>query len=204
MHYCYYPKVDENFWERATSINFGDIETKTLQPLDMLLHVCVHGSRWNSVPPMRWIVDAMMILKMMDENTNWQLLIEEVKARHFVVPMRFMLEHLKVEYGAAIPNEVLQELSTTPVRNFERLQYRIANKALNSGQVMGSSLAILLAYYRHQTLNHKTVLEIMNPLALVSYLQGMLNCSSIADALRWMCSRLLVRTANDVKTLLRR
>jgi hypothetical protein len=59
---CFNASDDDDYWKQAVSIKIGGVQTLALGPTHQLLHTCWHGARWNEVPPIRWVADAMAIL----------------------------------------------------------------------------------------------------------------------------------------------
>jgi hypothetical protein len=57
------PDADAVFWQRAVPLRIKDVETKALCATHNLLHACVHGAKANVVTPLRWVADAMTILR---------------------------------------------------------------------------------------------------------------------------------------------
>jgi hypothetical protein len=51
--------------------------TFTLGPEDQLLHTIAHGTRSNVVSPLRWVVDAVLILRQASDHFSWELLVAE-------------------------------------------------------------------------------------------------------------------------------
>lgn len=54
---------DEIFWSESRPLAVGTAETRRLCAEDQLLHVLVHGVRWTRVPHVRWVADAVMLLR---------------------------------------------------------------------------------------------------------------------------------------------
>ncbi|MFH1303080.1 MAG: nucleotidyltransferase family protein, partial [Planctomycetota bacterium] len=71
---CCYPGADREFWDMAISISGYDVPTKSLCPTDQLLHVCVHGAKWNSIPSIRWVADAFVIVNSSSSQIDWNRL----------------------------------------------------------------------------------------------------------------------------------
>lgn len=59
---CCYEGADQPFWDNAVPLSLNGIPTRALGAADHLFYVCVHGSRWKDVPPVRWVPDALAIL----------------------------------------------------------------------------------------------------------------------------------------------
>jgi len=69
------PDADDDFWTDAVPVRIGNFTTKALSPTDTLVHVCVHGAKWCPVPPMRWVADAIMILRVAGDRIDWDRLL---------------------------------------------------------------------------------------------------------------------------------
>ena len=123
-----WPDGDDDFWERSVSINLGDVSTRVLAPADQLLHTLVHGAAWNVIPPLRWVADAMMILKADHAEINWDRFIEQAQKRRFILPIRDTMNYLHNVLEAPIPPEVLQDIEGLPVSRIERFEYQLKTK----------------------------------------------------------------------------
>lgn len=197
IHSCYYPEADNNFWEGATPTVFAGIEASLLQPADMLLHVCVHGYRWNIVPPLRWIADAMMILRIAEDRMDWQRLIQEAKVRRLILPIRFTLDYLATEFHAPVPPKVLQILASTPVTYYERFEYTAQSQAPNLLRKLIPFEAIF-TYFRHKSSRNKSHWYKMNPANFMQYLRYTRQLDSNWQLLRWITARLFQRFSKFV------
>ena len=121
---CCYPDADEEFWKGAVSSQVQGVATLALNPTDQLFHVCVHGVRWNAVPPLRWVADAIMILNS-SPTIDWQRLVSQARQRRLVLPLREALTYLRDLLDAPIPPAILQHLQEIPVSKIERLEYQV-------------------------------------------------------------------------------
>jgi hypothetical protein len=54
---------DRAFWEGAVPLTIDGVTTLAPGPTELLLHICIHGARWNMTPPFRWIADAVTLLR---------------------------------------------------------------------------------------------------------------------------------------------
>lgn len=118
--------ADNEFWAAARPLRLADVVTQILSPEDQLLHVCVHGMErawWGGErqPNLRWIADAMMILRTAAEELNWDRLFVQAQRLHFVLPMREALGYLQGLLGAPIPASALARIRTAPVSTTERV-----------------------------------------------------------------------------------
>jgi hypothetical protein len=120
---CCYPRADDDFWEASAPLDMHGARTRALCPADQLLHVCVHGARWNAVVPIRWVADAMVILRTSPE-LDWHRLVAQARERRIVLPLRETLQYLRDLLNAPLPAGALEELASLPVRLVERMEYR--------------------------------------------------------------------------------
>ena len=72
---------DDAFWSAAVEIELLNVPTRILCPADQLLHVAVHGARWNPVPPVRWLADAVAIERSAGAELDWDRLVAEATRR---------------------------------------------------------------------------------------------------------------------------
>lgn len=118
--------ADNEFWAAARPMRLAGVLTQVLSPEDQLLHVCVHGMErawWGGErqPNLRWVADAMMILRTAAEELNWDRLFVQAQRLHFVLPMREALGYLHGLLGAHIPAPALARIRTAPVPTAERV-----------------------------------------------------------------------------------
>lgn len=152
---CCQADADDDFWEGAVPVRIHDVSTLALNSADQLLHACVHGFRWNPVPPMRWITDAMVILKHPETTIDWARLINQAQQRRLILPVRDALKYLHSSFSAPIPQEVLQRLQQSPVAKLEQLEYRY--KRQNFHQKTLGYLPVMWFNYERWT-NHVSLL----------------------------------------------
>ena len=118
LYECLDNNADDDFWSGAISTIINNVPTYALNSADQLFHVCVHGVRWNYVPPLRWVADAMMILNT-SPKIDWNRLIVQARKRHLILPLRDALLYLRDLLHAPLPSGVLQTIQNMPVSNIE-------------------------------------------------------------------------------------
>ncbi len=119
---CSYVGADRRFWQRRVRLA-GSSSIWQLAPEDQLLHLCVHGLRASPVSSIRWIADAILLLRRHGENINWNIVLSEARIRRLVVPLRHALQYLSLHYSELIPAEVLKTFSDESVTYFEKLAH---------------------------------------------------------------------------------
>jgi hypothetical protein len=119
---CQNDEADKNFWDNSVPIEIGGIETRRPSATDMLLHVVIHGIRPNEMPPIRWIPDAVMIIRS-GETIDWDRLAQFALDHAISARMKLGLDYLKDRLGVDIPAHVLARLGAKPSL-LERIELR--------------------------------------------------------------------------------
>lgn len=127
MFGCWRAYDDATLWAAAMPFDFQGRRTKALCATDQLLHTCFHGARWNTVPPLRWIADAWLILQRSEVNQeaklDWARLLELARERYLTLMLRETLGYLHDKLAAPVPSEVLAKLRAAHVSRWEANSY---------------------------------------------------------------------------------
>lgn len=118
--------ADDEFRAAAVDVAFRRSRLRILSPTDQLLHVCGHAARWAPVPGIRWVADAVVILR--EGPIDWPRFVAQADRRRFLLRMREMLYYLRTAFGAGVPPAVLADLASRPVSMLEHLEYRIRSR----------------------------------------------------------------------------
>lgn len=137
------PFDDRDLWERSRPSALAGAATRTLDPADQLLLVCVHGAAWNDPRPIRWVVDALVLLGDAEGPLDWSRLVERARARRLTVAAHDTLEYLQREFGGAIPADVLIALRRARAGLLEQA----AQRALRRPPSARRSAVVLLDHY---------------------------------------------------------
>ena len=157
---CCYANADDDFWDGAILTKIHDVPTHALNPSDQLLHACVHGARWNPVPPFRWVADAMMIMNTSQPEIDWNRLIAHAQKRRLILPLGDTLSYLRDVLDAPIPPAVLQSLWNMPTSKIERIEYEARTRP---SELVGPMRGLWFHYLRYSrlvsdgSLQHKLV-----------------------------------------------
>lgn len=132
------PEADDGFWARAEAVKIAGTAARILAPADQLLHVCVHGLRWSKVPAIQWVADAMVILESASDRIDWDLMVEEARARRVVVPLRRALEYVRSGFDVPALDPVCRHLSALRCNLGERIEFetRIRPPSLGRGLLL--------------------------------------------------------------------
>jgi hypothetical protein len=123
LHTGCFPGADDEFWQGAYRIEINNQETHALNATDMLFHVCVHGSRWSLMPPLRWVSDAWMIMRTAQDELDWERLIRLAYKFHATLQLRDMLAYLVCIFGIMVPAGVIDALSRANVSRIDQQVY---------------------------------------------------------------------------------
>ncbi len=165
---CLHENADYDFWTGAISLQLGDVSTYALNPTDQLLHACIHGARWNLLPPIRWVADAMTIINSSQAEIDWERLLTQAEQRRLVLRLKETLTILRELLDAPIPLSILQRLQDKPISKFERLEY-IAFSGEGQKMPVLWTLIIKYSYYVRLTNTGDTRLSFLD---FIRYLQN--------------------------------
>ena len=104
--------ANETFWDAAVPMQLPDgSEVRTLESSDLLFHCCLHGLLWSPVPPTRWIVDALILLRDV-ESIRWRRLIDLAERFRYTLRLGTALKYLASTFPrqANIPEGVIHSL----------------------------------------------------------------------------------------------
>jgi hypothetical protein len=121
---CAAPDLEADLWQHSVPLRLGAVITRALCPADQLLHVCVHGARWNTVPTFRWLADVVFVLAS-GARVDWSRVVELARGLGVTLPLRDALALARRELEAPVPTDVLRELATVPVPRWQRLEYAL-------------------------------------------------------------------------------
>jgi hypothetical protein len=139
---CRAPAADQDFWAGAVTIQVGGVRTLCLNATDELFHTCIHGARWNKMPPIRWVADALTILNS-GEAIDWHRLGQQASQRRLTLPLKDTLSYLEERFAAPIPSEFVDDLNQSPVSRMEVNEYRARTRRPG----WSSYIPFLWAYY---------------------------------------------------------
>jgi hypothetical protein len=114
--------ADEWFWHGAEPLDFVGTPTLQPRPTAQLLHTVIHGLRSNPEPPVRWIADAMTILRAKGDTIDWQDLTSFTAQQKLSYRLHLGLSFLATHYRAPIPQAVLARLQRDGISLVERVE----------------------------------------------------------------------------------
>jgi hypothetical protein len=159
---------DTDFWNNAVPAQMKDVSTKALNSADALLHVIVHGVKWNPEPPIRWIADAMSIINCSDSQIEWERLIHQAKKHRVSLRVKEALNYLRSGFQASVPEAVIDNLDNIPLSIMERFEFRrIMLNEKDRGNALSGGFEFAFTHYLRLSQGKE-------PLAVISGLSGYL------------------------------
>lgn len=113
---------DGPFWDNAVPVSVNSTSTLAPSPTEMLLHVCIHGIRPNEVPPIRWVVDASVILKDAEIDIDWDRLAELATRLRFGYRMQAAFNYLS-RFDIDEPANATDGLWRRGLFRFEKIEF---------------------------------------------------------------------------------
>jgi hypothetical protein len=186
---CYAPVVSEMFWEGAQRAPLGDRFVSVLSPTDQLFHVCAHGLQWDWTPQIRWVADALTVLR---EAVDW-VRIEELAREAFMhIRLSRALSYLKDRFHARVPAAVLQKLEES-APDWERVEYDLLLKQCPLG--FRDSFAWHLHHFRRIRPFDDQWKRMPMALGFAQYVPAFLNAGDLPEALRKLWPEMKARAA---------
>jgi hypothetical protein len=143
----YRPSRDDEFWAAARPLDLGGVSTRALCPGDQLLHVCAHGAWWHRVPTLRWVADAVLVLRA-EAAFDWDRFCRQATDREVTRSVADALDYLRSRYGAAVPAEVPAGLRRAPASRTQRVASRVVMRPPAWTPTMLRSLVFHWELYR--------------------------------------------------------
>src|SRR5208283_509473 len=123
--------ADEPAWRAAEPLEIGGVATLALAPTDLLVVVCAHAAHWQPQSPVRWIPDALKIMRHPSTRIDWDRVVMLAERWHVVLHLRDTLGYLGQRWSAPVPAAVLHSLSHARVSGIDRAAYRLLGSMPN-------------------------------------------------------------------------
>lgn len=128
MHECCTTAADNAFWSDAVIKDVRELPVRILSPAHQLIHVCVHGAKWDAIPPIRWVADAMAVLALAGDKLNWEDLMSFALEYRLTYPLKETLQYLSETFNAPIPADIISRLGGIPISSVEKYEFHYRNE----------------------------------------------------------------------------
>ena len=126
FHECLDGAGTEATWARAREIDIGGVGSLAPCAEDQLLHTIAHGIRSNPVPPIRWVADAVRLMRA-GKPLDWAILVDQASAVRLTFAVGQAMTYLSATFDC-VPDELLDPLSRHRVSLVERFEYAIGRE----------------------------------------------------------------------------
>jgi hypothetical protein len=130
MHIHLSPIYDAPMWEAAVPVKVGNTQTRALCPEHQLIHLFFNGCVNEGGANMRWLADALVVLKK-EPIIHWDRLVAQCQLLEFVRPVAAMLNYLRTTWDVPVPVETIETLAHTPVSYRMRKVFECLNTPKN-------------------------------------------------------------------------
>lgn len=121
------------WWRDAIVLDDRGGPLHVLGAEDQVIHNCAHGVKWNALSPIRWIPDVLAVLNAEDD-LSWEALVQKCGERRVTLPVRTCLRYIREEFGAPVPDHVLEGLFARDVSDEEKRVYAAHTAPLTFSQ----------------------------------------------------------------------
>jgi hypothetical protein len=135
--------ASEAFWRRSTPASVNRTPTRAPGAADHLLLACIDGARANSGATLRWITDAVALMR--TPGMEWDVVVAEARRHRVSLLIGEALRYLGQALDTDAPSDVLAELSRTPTTGRDRLAHRLS---LTTSPLVPSAAEVLGRFTR--------------------------------------------------------
>ena len=142
---------DAAFWASSEALDFMGTVVRQPDPTHTLLLIVVHGIRWNLETPVRWIPDALAVLRTRGADIDWDRLLALATQHRVTYRLGLGLTYLARTTDAAIPARILGRIDAAAQTMLERFENSVVlhdDGSLNIS-LARTQLGFLAEYTRH-------------------------------------------------------
>jgi hypothetical protein len=121
-----HPMSYEEVYTHALDFEINGTRCKIPCHEDMLIHIIVHGAEQNFQRTLRWVLDAVCLIR--TTTIDWEFLLERIKKFDVPVELNVAFSYLANQHSIPAPEFFLKELRKLPMTKGRMKQYyRMAN-----------------------------------------------------------------------------
>jgi hypothetical protein len=180
MYGRYSDDAEAATWSNAEQVAIEGALAAAPSAADLLIHVCVHGMRWNDMPPVRWAVDAAMLVR--SGKVDWDHFSRQVLRWGVALPLSHALGYLRDELLLDIPPGIIAELRSQPVTREQRFLFEVELKPARANRLI-DVIRLHAAVARHERARSA------GRLGYFGYFNALRQWHSAGRMVRWQWSR---------------
>jgi len=120
--------AEASAWSSAVPCNVGMTAIRALGPEDLLTVVCAHAAQWSPIASVRWVADALAILRVDGSAFAWPRVVAQAARWHVVPHLTDTLSYLRDRWRVEIPATVFTQLATMPISSVDRRAYAVLGR----------------------------------------------------------------------------
>ncbi len=121
------------FWETATCAPSSTEPMKVLGLEAQILHLCGHLALHHiHQPSLLWSNDLAELIFTNKDKIQWDIFIDKAQTLQLILPSQKILVPIARDWGAPVPQEVLEQLQSLPVTEAERRAFALSTAVKQS------------------------------------------------------------------------
>lgn len=143
-------RLRDRLWDKAIPMKLDDVQTARLGNEDMLAHIIVHGAEGNSHRGIRWVVDAIHMMRNMP--VDWNVLLKKAVEFGFGIDFYLAFRYMAENFEVPVPGWFLHELKKISTDKKQRKEYyRWANIPFHRRfSILGNMPLLWYAYFKFE------------------------------------------------------
>ena len=143
-------QADAPFWHNQQPITFRDIATSAPVPTLALLHTLTHGMHPNTETPIRWIADALTLLRDQQATIDWPLFCDTAAMLGLSHRVLLALTYLQDHHAQEFPAATLQSLALARRTTSETLDLAVISRRARRPRpaIVDRCLLIVAEFFR--------------------------------------------------------
>ncbi len=182
-----HPMLLEHVWNHSVPFTIQSAACVVPCPEDMLIHLIVHGAEFNSYHTLRWIVDAMYLIK--NTNIDWNRVLARTKQFDCVVEMKIAMSYLAEKFDAQIPESFLKSLQSIEINTSTRKRYQYSTTVHSSFSLLVDAFILWRLYKKN-----------VKALSFLSFLGKQFNVTDNRDMIPFLLQKFQKRFHQRINT----
>ncbi|NRA38775.1 MAG: nucleotidyltransferase family protein, partial [Planctomycetes bacterium] len=122
-------KFNEKLWKSARPVELFGVENAAyvLSPSYQLIHTIIHGLQYAPESSIRWIVDAVNLLRNHSDEVNWEEVQDICQKYHLNLPVKLALVYLQEELSQPIPDHVISHFKRIEITDRDKGYYEFSS-----------------------------------------------------------------------------
>ena len=119
----------------------GEATSLALGAEDLLVVVCAHAAQWSPIASVRWVADALAILRAEGRAFDWARAGTRAARWHVVPHLTDTLGYLRNRWRVDVPASVFAQLASAEVSRLDRRAYAVLGRMPGTADYLRAALA---------------------------------------------------------------